>query len=709
VSVPEIPRGDDSSDEKLRALREEIDGVDEALVELLSRRMRAVREVGSEKGGGARVIDPARELDVARRWQHLASEHGLPTAFVQRILTEVVDHARRAQEHVVSRAQTGYREWVRRVGFQGEADAYSDLALQKLLSVEASDGVERIGYESFTALLDSLEVGRIDAALVPVENSISGSVADVSMLLAERHVLVVDEETWHVQHCLAAPPGTRIEQVRTIHTHVVALQQCRRSLAALTQATAQVHWDTAGAASSVARLGNPTEAAVCSEAAARRSGLEILRRNLEDHPENVTRFLLVVNADDSRASATEVDVASAKTSLAVALRHERGALASCLQVFASHDINLTRIESRPQPGSPWVYLFLIDFEGHRSEPRVANALSEIAQHANHVRVLGSYRNRTHRPVARLSSSMGNAAAASHETVARGHADGGLTQGTAALRPASTGESKLLVHRRSGRERSLVPVRDVTFGGDRFVLIAGPCSVESREQILASADLVRRAGARLLRGGAFKPRSSPYSFQGLGWEGVDLLAAAGASQELPVVTEVLRTQDLARLAEKADMLQVGARNMQNFELLKALGRIDRPVLLKRGMSATLEELLQAAEYILAGGNQRVVLCERGIRTFEPSTRNTLDVAAIPVLRERTHLPVIVDPSHAAGRRDLVIPLALAAAAAGADGLIVEAHPKPEEALSDREQTLSARELNELRDRLIPILAAQGRTL
>jgi 3-deoxy-7-phosphoheptulonate synthase len=253
------------------------------------------------------------------------------------------------------------------------------------------------------------------------------------------------------------------------------------------------------------------------------------------------------------------------------------------------------------------------------------------------------------------------------------------------------------------------VRDVTFGGDRFVLIAGPCSVESREQILASADLVRRAGARLLRGGAFKPRSSPYSFQGLGWEGVDLLAAAGASQELPVVTEVLRTQDLARLAEKADMLQVGARNMQNFELLKALGRIDRPVLLKRGMSATLEELLQAAEYILAGGNQRVVLCERGIRTFEPSTRNTLDVAAIPVLRERTHLPVIVDPSHAAGRRDLVIPLALAAAAAGADGLIVEAHPKPEEALSDREQTLSARELNELRDRLIPILAAQGRTL
>jgi 3-deoxy-7-phosphoheptulonate synthase len=234
-------------------------------------------------------------------------------------------------------------------------------------------------------------------------------------------------------------------------------------------------------------------------------------------------------------------------------------------------------------------------------------------------------------------------------------------------------------------------------------------VESAEQILSSAEIARRAGARMLRGGAFKPRSSPYSFQGLGLAGLELLAEAGAAHALPVVTEVLRVQDLPKIAARADMLQVGARNMQNFELLKALGRVDRPVLLKRGMSATLEELLQAAEYILAGGNQRVVLCERGIRTFETSTRNTLDVAAIPVLRARTHLPIIVDPSHAAGKRELVLPLALAAAAAGADGLIVEAHPHPDEALSDKEQTLSAEELCELRDRLVPILAAQGRTL
>jgi len=247
------------------------------------------------------------------------------------------------------------------------------------------------------------------------------------------------------------------------------------------------------------------------------------------------------------------------------------------------------------------------------------------------------------------------------------------------------------------------------GGDRFTLIAGPCAVESRDQILAAAEMVAGAGALILRGGAFKPRSSPYAFQGLGRDGLRFLAEAGHAFDLPVVTEVLRVEDVDLVAGSADMLQVGARNMQNFELLKALGRLRQPVLLKRGMSATVRELLQAAEYILAGGNHQVVLCERGIRTFETATRNTLDVSSVPVLKELTHLPVIVDPSHAAGRRELVIPLALAAAAVGADGLIVEAHPVPAEALCDAGQALSPEDLADLVARLTPIVEAQGRRL
>jgi 3-deoxy-7-phosphoheptulonate synthase len=222
-------------------------------------------------------------------------------------------------------------------------------------------------------------------------------------------------------------------------------------------------------------------------------------------------------------------------------------------------------------------------------------------------------------------------------------------------------------------------------------------------------MVRKRGAVMLRGGAFKPRSSPYSFQGLGNEGLELLREAGRAFDMPVVTEVMRIEDIPAVAAAADVVQVGARNMQNFSLLRELGLISRPVLLKRGLSSTVKELLMAAEYIMAGGNQQVILCERGIRTFETSTRSTLDLGAVAVLKSSTHLPVIVDPSHAAGVRHLVVPLALAAAAVGADGLIVEAHPHPDQALCDKEQALTAEDLDRLVRGLVPILTSQGRTL
>ncbi|MBI4544655.1 MAG: 3-deoxy-7-phosphoheptulonate synthase [Gemmatimonadetes bacterium] len=238
--------------------------------------------------------------------------------------------------------------------------------------------------------------------------------------------------------------------------------------------------------------------------------------------------------------------------------------------------------------------------------------------------------------------------------------------------------------------TLVRVGQAAVGGEELVVIAGPCSVEGREMLRQTALGVRAAGARLLRGGAFKPRTSPYSFRGLGEEGLKILAEVRRETGLPVVTEVMDTRQVERVAQYADMLQVGARNMQNFALLSEVGRLHRPVLLKRGMSATIGDLLLAAEYIMSQGNMNVVLCERGIRTFETATRNTFDVTAIPVLKGETHLPVLADPSHAGGKRGLVAPLAYAAVAAGADGLLVEVHPNPEEALSDGDQSLSLEE-------------------
>jgi 3-deoxy-7-phosphoheptulonate synthase len=240
------------------------------------------------------------------------------------------------------------------------------------------------------------------------------------------------------------------------------------------------------------------------------------------------------------------------------------------------------------------------------------------------------------------------------------------------------------------ERTVLDIAGRKVGGDHFAMIAGPCTVESRDQMMQTARVVRDAGASLLRGGAYKPRTSPYAFQGLGQEGLRLLAEAKAETGLPIVTELMDIGDMDAVLEVADVVQIGARNMQNYPLLAELGRAGRPVLLKRGLSATLDELLMAAEYVLKEGNPNVMLCERGIRTFETAYRFTLDLMAVPVLKELSHLPVIVDPSHAAGRRDLVGPLSLAAAAVGADGIIVEVHPNPDEAICDGPQALRAEE-------------------
>jgi 3-deoxy-7-phosphoheptulonate synthase len=240
------------------------------------------------------------------------------------------------------------------------------------------------------------------------------------------------------------------------------------------------------------------------------------------------------------------------------------------------------------------------------------------------------------------------------------------------------------------ERTVLDIAGRKVGGEHFAMIAGPCTVESRDQMMQTARVVRDAGASLLRGGAYKPRTSPYAFQGLGQEGLRLLAEAKAETGLPIVTELMDIGDMDAVLEVADVVQIGARNMQNYPLLAELGRAGRPVLLKRGLSATLDELLMAAEYVLKEGNPNVMLCERGIRTFETAYRFTLDLMAVPVLKELSHLPVIVDPSHAAGRRDLVGPLSLAAAAVGADGIIVEVHPNPDEAICDGPQALRAEE-------------------
>jgi 3-deoxy-7-phosphoheptulonate synthase len=267
----------------------------------------------------------------------------------------------------------------------------------------------------------------------------------------------------------------------------------------------------------------------------------------------------------------------------------------------------------------------------------------------------------------------------------------------------------LVSRDGHPHDTVFKVQEVEIGGPTIVMMAGPCSVEKGNTLFSTAKAVKEAGATILRGGAYKPRTSPYDFQGLGEEGLQMLARARAETGMPIITEVMTPHLVEKVCEYADILQIGARNMQNYDLLREVGKCRTPVLLKRGLSATIEEWLKAAEYVLAGGNLNVMFCERGIRTYEPSTRFTLDLSAIPAIKRASHLPIIIDPSQGTGRRDMVAAMSKAAVAAGADGLIIEVHPHPEDALSDGQQTLDTSQFAQLMEELRPIAAAVGRTI
>ena len=693
--------------DQLARNRDEIDRLDREFLALLAQRMHAVREIGSFKGQNpsAPLRDEIRERAVLEAWTREADRLGLSSYFAGRVLREILNWSRRDQERFLERDDRAAPLASVRIGYQGVPACYSDLTITKVFATRDVQKLERVGYKSFVAAMDALEAGEVGYVLLPIENTIAGSINEVYDLLARRNVSIVGEEVWPVEHCLVGIPGSVVEQVRVVRSHPVALQQCQKHLDAIVGVTVESSYDTAGAAQSVAEARDARVAAICSEEAAAQYGLSVLTREIADERVNLTRFLLIgrkLEPVDPRRPA--------KTSLVFAVNHRRGALLDCLAAFNDQGISLTKLESRPQPATPWEYLFYVDFEGHVSDARVEAALLALRAHTNHLKVLGSYPRRTESVLDRVTPPM-LASSVDTEIELVEAVDPVEVQAAtcpAEPKPKQNPNLKLSGLREHG-DRTQVDVNGVVFGGERFVLIAGPCAVENRVQMLDAALLAKSGGAHMLRGGAFKPRTSPYAFQGLGFAGLDLLVEAGHAYELPVVTEVLRPEDVEKVAEKADMLQIGARNMQNFSLLREVGQARRPVLLKRGMSATIEELLLAAEYIMAGGNNRVVLCERGIRTFETATRNTLDISAVPVLRSRTHLPVIIDPSHAAGRRDLIVPLTLAAAAVGADGVIIEAHPRPHEALCDKDQALTGNDLNDLVGQLVPILTARGRKL
>ncbi len=532
------------------------------------------------------------------------------------------------------------------------------------------DSVELLGgFGSFRDVAVALTTGKVRYGIFPIDNAISGTFHNGYDLIAQYSLRPLREIVWRMDYRLLGVQGATLSGLRRIIAYPFVLEACGKFLATLSAVRVSPATETGTAARAVADGNDPTIGVIASPAAADRYGLVELAARISDTPHDFTRYLLVEGpAVEDRPRTSD---RPRRTSILFQLRHERGALLECLQPLVSAGVSISKIESRARMEKPLELGFYMDIDADAAEPRCARALEAMRAQTIDLRVLGSY---DYEPLAAPRETKPAESGTEPEPA------------PASERPSQVSKNWPRAARDRKPEGTRVRVEGVEIGGEDFVVIAGPCSVESRDQAVSTAKFVREHGAALLRGGAFKPRTSPYAFQGLGWEGVDMLAEAGRVSGLPVVSEVMSVDQVERMEQAVDMLQIGARNMQNFDLLKAVGRARKPVLLKRGLSATLDELLAAAEYILSSGNPDVVLCERGIRTFETATRNTLDLSAVPVLRERTHLPIIVDPSHGVGVRRWIPPLMRAAKAVGAHGIIVEVHPNPAEAKSDADQAL-----------------------
>jgi chorismate mutase/prephenate dehydratase len=656
-------RPEEAKPAAIEKLRERINQIDAGIVSLLAeRRQLSIDVIRTKDVDRSPIRDQGREEQILLRLIQLGRELGLDAHFVTRVFQEIIDNSIRLQQEYLLKlaSQSGGEPEIIRVAFQGIEGAYSHLAAKKYFAA-AGERLRFLGLPTFREVIRAVEDGLADYAMLPVENTTSGPINDVNDLLLNTKLFIVGEEKFRVTHCLVSTADVPLTALRRVLSHPQAVAQCSEFLATLPDCKVEYFTDTAMSVSRIKEEGDPSQAAIASEEAARMFGLKVLCRDIANQKENFTRFL--IGAPKPRAVDARIP---SKTSIVLATADVPGALAESLLVFDRNGINMTMIHSRPILGNPWEYMFYIDIEGNIADERVKTALDELSRSSRFLKVLGSYPSQDLPPTVPKPQALGGAKPAGAAAAARGE-------------PSPRAQ-------RGEKRSASFEVKGVRIGAGAFVLIAGPSAVESYEQILECARQVKEHGGQVLRGNCFKTRSSPDGFQGLGAQGLDYLCEAGRAHGLPVLTEVAHPEDVDKAARKADLLLIGARNLQNYPLLGEVGRVHRPVVLKRGPMATIEEWLRAAEFILAQGNQQVILCERGIRTFETAYRNSLDLNAVPVLKRLTHLPVIVDPSNAAGDRELVPPLAIAARAIGAHGVMVEIHPDPDRALCDGPQAL-----------------------
>ncbi len=667
--------------EKLKDIRENINKVDSDILKLLSERRKLSDAVVNSKIDSDQPIrDTERETELLSRIINSGKEYGLDSHYVSKVFYDIIDDSVRLQQNHFQSALFDDSTNVIRVAIQGIEGSYSSMAAHKFFA-QFNKEIIFLSKERFDEVAEEVEAGRADFAMLPIENTTSGGINEVYDLLLHTTLSIIGEEKFQVKHCLVGSENTTLGKLQVIFAHYQAAAQCNKFLATIPDANIQYFADTALSVKKIKEEGKTEYGAIASEEAAKLFNLKILQRDIANQPDNFTRFLVCsrkVHEIDTRIPT--------KTSLVMATAHTAGSLLNALTVFSKYNVNMEKLESRPIVGNPWEEMFYLDFEGNIKDEKIKMLLDDLGIHTRFLKVLGCY---PAKDIARAKLEVFSSSKVNEEVQK-------VNDKTEEEKPkkAKKPKSYKLASRDYKSDDTIIKVNDVSIGGDNFIVIGGPCSVESHNQIFKCAQHAKENGTQILRGGCFKPRTSPYSFQGLGFEGLTELKSAGRKFELPIITEVLAPEQVTEVAMQADILQIGARNMQNFSLLKEVGKVHRPVMLKRGMMSSIDELLNAAEYILAQGNRQVMLCERGIRTFETATRNTLDLGVIPFLREMTHLPIIVDPSHAIGVRDKIAPLAKAAKVVGAHGIMIEFHPDPPTALSDPDQALTFEQYSQL---------------
>lgn len=666
----------------LNDIRQNINNVDSEILKLLSERRKLSEDVISSKVESDQPIrDKDRETELLSRIIGAGRELGLDSHYVSKVFYDIIDDSVRLQQNHFQTSIFDNGTDVIRIAIQGIEGSYSSMAAKQFFA-QFNKEIIFISKDRFDEVAGEVEAGRADFAMLPIENTTSGGINEVYDLLLHTTLSIIGEEKFKVKHCLVGLENSTVGKLDVIYAHYQAAAQCNKFLATLPDAKIQYFADTALSGRKLKEEGIPEHGAIASEEAANLFGLKILQRDIANQPDNFTRFLVC-----SRKTHDIDARIPSKISLVMATAHIAGSLLKALSVFNEYGVNMEKLESRPIVGNPWEEMFYLDFNGNIKDDNIKNLLDDLGVHTRFMKVLGCYPAKDIERAKLEAFSGGKITEKPVEVVEESIAED---------KPIKVIKHKSykLASRQYKPEDTIIKVNDVEIGGDNFIVIGGPCSVESHNQIFECAQHAKESGTQILRGGCFKPRTSPYSFQGLGFDGLNELKSAGKKYDLPIITEVLAPEQVAETALQADIIQIGARNMQNFSLLKEVGKVHRPVMLKRGMMSSVDELLNAAEYILAQGNRQVMLCERGIRTFETATRNTLDLGVIPFLKEMTHLPIIVDPSHAIGVRDKIAPLAKAAKIVGAHGVMVEFHPDPPTALSDADQALTFEQYNTL---------------